>query len=152
MERRTSRNRRSGWPGLNQVPLSLKRGATRTTRFVRAPEILSHLSPPFHTAPAQMRPQWFAEDKIPFDNMWADDRIWLPTFLQGEKGPSLTAPSLLGPTYVLHFSFTSSSLRQAFLLLLRFPRRDDYFGKYTPARALVGVGFLREMERRASLA
>jgi 8-oxo-dGTP diphosphatase/2-hydroxy-dATP diphosphatase len=32
----------------------------------------------------EMRPQWFAEDTIPYDAMWADDRHWLPHFLQSK--------------------------------------------------------------------
>lgn len=30
-----------------------------------------------------MRPEWFLEDEVPFDRMWIDDRLWLPTFLAG---------------------------------------------------------------------
>ncbi|MEN9913132.1 MAG: hypothetical protein RLY66_540 [Candidatus Parcubacteria bacterium] len=33
----------------------------------------------------EMRPQWFDQDKIPYDNMWSDDRYWLPMVLQGKK-------------------------------------------------------------------
>lgn len=33
----------------------------------------------------EMRPQWFIVDEIPFDDMWPDDRIWLPAFLKGQK-------------------------------------------------------------------
>lgn len=33
----------------------------------------------------EMRPQWFALDKIPYENMWADDKIWLPRVLAGES-------------------------------------------------------------------
>lgn len=32
----------------------------------------------------EMKPQWFAEGDIPYDQMWADDRFWLPRFLAGE--------------------------------------------------------------------
>ena len=33
----------------------------------------------------EMRPQWFAFDDIPYDTMWADDRYWMPLFLEGKK-------------------------------------------------------------------
>lgn len=33
----------------------------------------------------EMRPQWFALHEIPFDQMWADDRHWLPLFLEGKN-------------------------------------------------------------------
>jgi len=33
----------------------------------------------------EMRPQWFDLDKIPYDQMWADDIRWLPRTLKGEK-------------------------------------------------------------------
>ena len=25
-----------------------------------------------------MRPQWYAEDSIPFNQMWPDDHLWFP--------------------------------------------------------------------------
>lgn len=33
----------------------------------------------------EMRPQWFALDRIPYDNMWIDDVHWLPLVLEGKK-------------------------------------------------------------------
>lgn len=33
----------------------------------------------------EMKPQWFEEDQIPFDQMWPDDKYWMPLFLSGEK-------------------------------------------------------------------
>ena len=32
-----------------------------------------------------MKPQWFNEDAIPFDGMWADDKYWVPIYLQGKR-------------------------------------------------------------------
>lgn len=37
------------------------------------------------TETEEMRPQWFYENEIPYDKMWADDRLWLPEFLLGKK-------------------------------------------------------------------
>lgn len=31
----------------------------------------------------EMRPAWFERDRLPLDKMWADDRFWLPAFLDG---------------------------------------------------------------------
>jgi ADP-ribose pyrophosphatase YjhB (NUDIX family) len=33
----------------------------------------------------EMKPQWFALDKIPFEKMWIDDPLWLPQVLAGKK-------------------------------------------------------------------
>ncbi len=33
----------------------------------------------------EMRPAWFALDAIPFDQMWDDNRYWLPQALAGSK-------------------------------------------------------------------
>jgi hypothetical protein len=33
----------------------------------------------------EMRPEWFPVDAIPYDQMWPDDRYWLPLFLAGKK-------------------------------------------------------------------
>lgn len=33
----------------------------------------------------EMRPQWFALADIPYDDMWPDDKLWLPTLLAGKK-------------------------------------------------------------------
>ncbi len=32
----------------------------------------------------EMRPQWYVFDEIPYDDMWADDRIWMPKLLAGK--------------------------------------------------------------------
>jgi mutator protein MutT len=33
----------------------------------------------------EMKPQWFNKDSIPYDEMWQDDRFWLPQVLDGKK-------------------------------------------------------------------
>ncbi len=33
----------------------------------------------------EMAPAWFSESDIPFDEMWADDRHWLPLVLAGKR-------------------------------------------------------------------
>lgn len=33
----------------------------------------------------EMRPQWFDIDKIPFEEMWSDDKFWMPMFLNNRK-------------------------------------------------------------------
>lgn len=33
----------------------------------------------------EMAPKWFHYEDIPYDQMWADDRIWLPMVLEGKK-------------------------------------------------------------------
>jgi len=33
----------------------------------------------------EMKPQWFRHDEIPFGEMWADDKHWLPHVLAGKK-------------------------------------------------------------------
>jgi 8-oxo-dGTP diphosphatase len=30
-------------------------------------------------------PLWVPQDRIPYDRMWADDRIWMPEFLAGRR-------------------------------------------------------------------
>ncbi len=33
----------------------------------------------------EMRPSWFNIDEIPYEQMWPDDRYWLPKLLRGDK-------------------------------------------------------------------
>ncbi|OQA36021.1 MAG: 8-oxo-dGTP diphosphatase [Parcubacteria group bacterium ADurb.Bin326] len=37
------------------------------------------------TETEEMLPRWFDINEIPFEEMWADDRHWLPLFLEGKK-------------------------------------------------------------------
>lgn len=46
-------------------------------------EIMSYTGEPQETE--EMRPQWFALENIPFDDMWPDDIHWFPLFLAGKK-------------------------------------------------------------------
>lgn len=32
----------------------------------------------------EMKPQWFAFSEIPYQDMWANDRVWVPLFLEGK--------------------------------------------------------------------
>lgn len=33
----------------------------------------------------EMRPQWFEINQLPFDDMWPDNRNWMPLFLAGKQ-------------------------------------------------------------------
>ena len=33
----------------------------------------------------EMKPQWFKHEDIPYEQMWVDDKYWLPLFLAGKK-------------------------------------------------------------------
>ncbi|EKD99597.1 MAG: NUDIX hydrolase [uncultured bacterium] len=33
----------------------------------------------------EMKPQWFNLKDIPYDQMWSDDRIWMPKVFEGKK-------------------------------------------------------------------
>ena len=37
------------------------------------------------TETEEMRPQWYTVDSIPYDNMWPDDKFWLPEVIKGNK-------------------------------------------------------------------
>ncbi len=52
-----------------------------------AMEGFAFVSSEFHGAPARTAeadPFWCRVDEIPYDEMWDNDRIWLPKILQGE--------------------------------------------------------------------
>eukprot|EP00405_Crypthecodinium_cohnii_P000329 CAMPEP_0194752836 /NCGR_PEP_ID=MMETSP0323_2-20130528/6726_1 /TAXON_ID=2866 ORGANISM="Crypthecodinium cohnii, Strain Seligo" /NCGR_SAMPLE_ID=MMETSP0323_2 /ASSEMBLY_ACC=CAM_ASM_000346 /LENGTH=351 /DNA_ID=CAMNT_0039670169 /DNA_START=1 /DNA_END=1056 /DNA_ORIENTATION=+ len=44
---------------------------------------------PEATESEEMRPEWFSEANIPFDDMWQDSRWWVPPYLQGKHLPFL---------------------------------------------------------------
>jgi mutator protein MutT len=46
----------------------------------------------------EMRPQWFGQSELPFDQMWPDDPLWLPRILAGER---LDATFELNPQFEL---------------------------------------------------
>lgn len=33
----------------------------------------------------EMKPRWFRHNEIPFDDMWPDDKLWLPILLAGKN-------------------------------------------------------------------
>lgn len=37
------------------------------------------------TETREAKPLWVALDEIPYDQMWEDDRIWIPMMLRGER-------------------------------------------------------------------
>ncbi len=37
------------------------------------------------TESEEMKPQWFPINKVPYQEMWASDALWLPQILKGEK-------------------------------------------------------------------
>jgi len=58
--------------------------------FVNKPEILEvhifkalkWIGEPQETE--EMSPKWFIHEEIPYNDMWADDKVWLPLFLGGK--------------------------------------------------------------------
>jgi len=37
------------------------------------------------TESEEMKPQWFNINNIPFEEMWPDDKYWIPLFVEGKK-------------------------------------------------------------------
>ena len=33
----------------------------------------------------EMKPRWFSIDNLPWDNMWSDDKFWLPKIIEGKS-------------------------------------------------------------------
>lgn len=46
-------------------------------------KILKYTGDPIETE--EMLPKWFGFDEIPFNEMWPDDIVWMPYFLQNKK-------------------------------------------------------------------
>ena len=34
---------------------------------------------------SEMKPKWFLHRDVPYDDMWVDDKYWLPQVLLGQK-------------------------------------------------------------------
>lgn len=77
--------------GLDALPNSLEHSAIITFSFEGKPafECFVYLLRSWQGEPREademMRPQWFQNSAIPFDQMWAADRMWLPLVLKGRK-------------------------------------------------------------------
>lgn len=73
------------------TPISLEERVVLEFTFEDKPEVLEvHVftAGGFKGEPREteeMRPRWFKIEEIPYDDMWADDRIWLPLFLESKK-------------------------------------------------------------------
>jgi len=69
--------------------LDLEKAGTLEFWFGDSPDVLEvHVfrTKQFKGTPQEseeMRPQWFLEDEIPYDEMRPGDRHWIPTFLKG---------------------------------------------------------------------
>ena len=50
------------------------------------------------TETEEMKPQWFPLSAIPYDEMWVDDRHWLPIVLKGQSVTASFTFSDLGTT------------------------------------------------------
>jgi ADP-ribose pyrophosphatase YjhB (NUDIX family) len=49
-------------------------------------EVIVYTATEWEGEPAEsdeMKPQWYAYGDIPYDDMWSDDKIWLPEVLKG---------------------------------------------------------------------
>lgn len=66
--------------GVHEFEFDTDRGAILEVHVFRSD---AWLGEPVETE--EMRPKWFPTDSIPYDEMWPDDRYWLPLFLAGKK-------------------------------------------------------------------
>jgi|TARA_B100001971_G_C18158581_1_gene520064 8-oxo-dGTP diphosphatase/2-hydroxy-dATP diphosphatase len=73
------------------VPIDLRKRGVFEFTFEGDPEILEvHFfsASEFKGDPKEseeMRPQWFSEDEVPFDDMWPDDIHWFPLFIDDKN-------------------------------------------------------------------
>ena len=73
------------------VPQGLEKRGILEFAFLGEPEILEvHVfsTNSFEGEPREseeMRPEWFHVEKIPYESMWPDDRLWLPLLLAGKN-------------------------------------------------------------------
>jgi len=73
------------------VPLDLKKMGILKFQFKGEPEILevhvfscSNFEGEIKET-EEMAPKWFKIEEIPFDQMWPDDKYWLPLLLEGKN-------------------------------------------------------------------
>lgn len=73
------------------VPQEIKeRGILRFTFEHETEELVGHLFSAYSFVGSpqeteEMRPHWFDISEVPYDDMWPDDRFWLPHFLAGKS-------------------------------------------------------------------
>jgi 8-oxo-dGTP diphosphatase len=78
--------------GVQIEPASVSRRATLTYWFPAKPSWNARVAVFFGdrwrgpvVESDEMRPAWFAVDRLPLDEMWDDERYWLPRVLGGER-------------------------------------------------------------------
>lgn len=56
---------------------------TNTTMDVHLFSILSHIGEPKETE--EVKPKWFSSKALPLEDMWPDDKYWMPLYLAGKS-------------------------------------------------------------------
>lgn len=83
--------KREVWEEVGIKVADIKKVGHIDFEFIGEPETLEvHVfkAGSFSGEPAEseeMKPRWFHKDKIPFDQMWPDDKYWFPLFLADKK-------------------------------------------------------------------
>jgi len=74
------------------IPQNITQAATLDFFFQDNPDwdqqVLVYLAKEWAGTPTEteeMNPQWFDIDKLPFEDMWPDDKFWLPKVLSGKN-------------------------------------------------------------------